>query len=241
LRNNNSIKNKIKKMIKQLGKKSYAFISMIILFIFFLIFINSCKKEVSKDITQENHAIETNTSAILPIVYTDINPDTTIVSGHSYQLDINKDGIADYEIWVNCSEVGITSLGNNEVLADSSQFEVLDSNVSIGSASKIWVTPSSGAALDYYTTQKGGCGPGAHATGGCTDYRNWGPFQRGIPGFLGLRIHKGSAIYYGWVRLTVFCPVISSPTAPLQCFSMKIQDYAYNSASGQSILAAQKK
>jgi hypothetical protein len=231
-------------MKKQTDNNFFALIGIIILSACILIFINSCQKETSKVVAKTNDASTANASASLPIVYTDINPDTVLnKSGAVYNLDINNDGIADYTITNYNSSVGITCLGKNEVLTDSSLHTLiaLSSNINIGANSGLWQNAS--VSIASYTWKYGGCGPGGnHALPtGCIDYTDHGPFPNQSAAFLGLRFHKGLNTYYAWARLTTKSPYISSKSTGLSAFIVSIQDYAYNSGTSQPILAGQTK
>lgn len=84
-----------------------------------------------------------------------------------------------------------------------------------------------------------GAASGDHAVSGCIDYKDHGPFPNQVAAFLGLRIHKGSDVYYAWVELTTRLGYISEKSAGLECYAVYIQDYAYNPVVGLPILAGQ--
>ncbi len=198
-----------------------------------------CSKESQPDNKKSNDSLTASTVVAPKIIYTDINPDTVLYSGAVYNLDINNDGIADFTISNNKSSVELSCLGNNEVLIDSAlnTLSALSSNINIG-ATGLW--KNSSLLITSYTSHIGGCGPtGNHASGGCTDYVDKGPFPNQAAAFLGLRIHKGLNTYYAWARLTTRLPYITGKSVPLASFIVSIQDYAYNSGTGLPILAGQ--
>ncbi len=128
-------------MKKQISKKHFSFIIIVIFSVSILAINSGCKKGT----TAETGKITTPTGST--IIYTDINPDTLIGSSQTiYNLDLNKDGITDfvfrgrfysllcsdsYSIWVTNLSV-VPANENNAILNDgASHAYVLDSNVAI--------------------------------------------------------------------------------------------------------------
>jgi hypothetical protein len=166
------------------------------------------------------------------IVYTDVNPDVTInTNGGVYALDLNNDGITDFNITYNTTTVfstrtnvliGITPLGVNKVGNDTTYPGALLLNSNIDSNSFTWKNNSNqnlltrtwfvyGFPFPLYRIRYSG---------------NWnGESNKYIP----LQLDVNSQKYYGWVRLDV----------PLGAVSFTVKDYAYNSSPNQSILAGQ--
>ena len=170
-------------------------------------------------------------SANAQIVYTDVNPDTTFnTNGGVYALDLNNDGITDFNItfttvaisqgtnrYITITPLGANKVGNDfsfpypsalslNTLIDSGSFSWLGSaNQSL--ISRIWFTPPMGASVWQHRG-------------------NWnGATDKYIP----LQLELGSQIFYGWARLD----------AATDAVSFTVKDYAYNSIPNQSILAGQ--
>ena len=202
-------------MEKLLHKKYYAFIVTAILF---------------------------SVSANAQIVYTDVNPDNQIDSTNIvYHLDLNNDGITDYNIIyttltqsITCGGVfirtsyiiGVEPLDSNEVGRDvisSNGFPAaLLLNLPIDDTLFTWLNGGSrGLAVKGWT-----CGGltlmQAQTYFSCN-------FLNANSKYLALRLHVASQVYYGWVRLSVAFGVINAT----------IFDYAYNSSPNQPILAGQ--
>ncbi|MEO8149178.1 MAG: T9SS type A sorting domain-containing protein [Bacteroidia bacterium] len=195
-------------MKQQLQKKLYAFIVTAMLF---------------------------STSANAQIVYTDVNPDSTITcSGSSctklYNLDLNNDANNDFIITVLhnnpvpwwTSQASASPLNDDAVKATLGSFnhsiplqfnDVIDSNVLLNQA---WQT--SGPCWMNYCDLSIPCSGGAQWNN-LSDY------------YLGLRLLQSGQTYYGWVRLRVD---VTGGHA-----SVIIRDYAYNSIPNQAILAGQ--
>ncbi len=178
------------------------------------------------------------------VVYTDVNPDRTFNTGGAvYHLDLNNDGINDFNIsyttqtksTTHCgthtnSYIRIMPLNQNEVSGDdSNNVPAVESNVIINSTAFTWKdTTNEVLASQSWSPCKYGCYdlhfcvwvalPSYHG--------NWaGAVDKYIP----LRLHAGSNTYYGWVRLDV--------AANRDSFTIK--DYAYNLIPNQSILAGE--
>ncbi len=172
-------------------------------------------------------------SANAQIVYTDVNPDTTInTNGGVYALDLNNDGITDFNITFNTTTIPqgtnryirITPLGANKVgndlsypypsalsintLIDSSSFSWL-SNANQSLISRIWFIPPPRGGSPLWQTRG-----------------NWnGASDKYVP----LQLDVSSQKYYGWARLD----------AATNAMSFTVKDYAYNSIPNQSILAGE--
>ena len=166
-------------------------------------------------------------SANAQIVYTDVNPDSTLTCSisncsKSYNLDLNNDGIIDFLIntgWrrLNCSMLSVSTvkfvsetpqIGNGAVTLMINANDIIDSNLAFSA--------SNGTLLSITT------GPVCSGSSG-----NWTSTS---DHYLGLKLTVGANIYYGWVRLNV---VVASSA------SFTVQDYAYNTIPNQPILAGQ--
>lgn len=177
-------------------------------------------KNLTKKITAYS-AVAGTIIAIAPgvnaqIIYTDIDPDSTLGSNETYNLDLNNDATPDFNILQFESApvfevVGMHALGNNAVLNSGGLPTALNTNDPIDVSQSFWQTGSY-QALNYYGTG--------------SVYGNWlGVTDK----YLGLRIVVGSDTLYGWARLDV----------ANDATSFTIKDYAYNVTPNESILAGQ--
>ncbi len=171
------------------------------------------------------------------IIYTDLTPDSIISRGYGYNLDLNKDGNTDFIFSVysqRCNVAcgtGITGHiavypatgSTNEIELDGTSGNyprALDLSSVIDSASINWSANNSPLLLSALTCNS--CKIG-HYQG------NWPLFT---DKYLGLKFAVGTKVYYGWVRLNMS---VGEQNVLI------IKDFAYNSTSGQSIMAGQMK
>lgn len=175
-------------------------------------------------------------SANAQIIYTDVNPDTSIIcTGYpcskSYNLDLNNDGTVDFTLSTNYSRcahfqgminrrsVNITSQSGNLAAAN-----MLSANSTIGSNLSF-----STNTIPLRSIVSGSPAPGCPGTVGSS-----GSWTETTDHYLGLQFSVGTNTYYGWVRLIVV--VASNLATPVSC---TVKDYAYNSIPNQPILAGQ--
>ena len=178
------------------------------------------------------------------VIYTDVIPDRIIDSTNSvYPLDLNNDGIIDYNINFTTGIISgscnlsmsysstayyitITPLDSNEVGTDATspfypKALLLDSL--IDSAAFTWKNTSSQLLAEKLW----------HCI--TFNFRNyWVPYYVGnwnnaSNKYLPLRLKMGSQVYYGWVRISIATGVTNAT----------IFDYAYNSIPDSAILAGQ--
>ena len=172
------------------------------------------------------------------IVYTDVNPDTTIKNA-SYALDLNNDGITDFVLggsdskircrcWNSVSggpskQAYISVRNSNEIVDTDDAISCLHFNTMIDSS------PNWGSFPSLLASNGGTCFPCGHAQG--DSYVSGGP--KGLwsdkNGYIGLRSKAGSNIYYGWASVHV----------GLDGSSIIIHDYSYNSIPNQPICAGE--
>ena len=164
------------------------------------------------------------TQADAQIIYTDINPDSTVALGGSfYNLDLDNDGTFDFAINVTIGtsasytsqQIGISPAGTNGVA---------------GSSVGAYIYPFAMNAGDTIKTSlQFNLGPNqsmASYFGASYSYGNWlGVTDK----YLGLKFYIGTAAHYGWARLDV--------NATANQFIIK--DYAYNTVADAYILAGQ--
>ncbi len=178
-------------------------------------------------------------SAIAQIVYTDVNPDSTLYCSNctlNYNLDLNNDTNNDFILTTfhyappqkgisKQSQVTASPLNGNAIkdtLVNSInvsiplQFNtVIDNNLLLNQS---WQT--SGPQILKNGVFDGG-----------SDDVVWGLWDSLTDYYLGLRILQSGQAYYGWVRLRVDISIYYA--------SVIIKDYAFNSIPNQPILAGQ--
>ncbi|MBK8845916.1 MAG: T9SS type A sorting domain-containing protein [Bacteroidetes bacterium] len=176
-------------------------------------------------------------SANAQIIYTDVNPDTTVICSsspctQSYNLDLNNDGMVDFILntyfdSLHCTASVFSPLaikqrvyitpqsGKGTVSPMMNTPLMMNSNDTVGSNLTFSANP---AALRFISFDA------------CPD--SGGSWTSTSDHYLGLKITVGNSTYYGWARLNVFVTGI-----PPVYFTLK--DYAYNSIHNQTILAGQ--
>jgi hypothetical protein len=159
------------------------------------------------------------------LIYVDISPDITISNlGDFYDLDLNGDGIMDFEIirdGVNIyKSVDIKRLHDSCSIAFYSLevcfYAKMYANYQPIDNSSLWFNSDNNVNLGNY--------------GGKTLCMHYGAFPGQVDKYLGLRLIVNGITYYGWVRIDV----ASNATW------FKIKDYAYNDSSiiaGQGIIS----
>lgn len=141
------------------------------------------------------------------VVYTDVNPDSTIFNSiFYYEIDINSDGVDDFVIrraFSNDAGFYFTDTLNNKVIYMNAKIAAMDINQIID-AQQTWSSPQYDNEL---------CSSGNPNFAGKGDK------------YIGLRIKKNNSFYYGWIRIN-----ISSDDS-----KVVIKDYAYNQTANASI------
>ncbi len=199
------------------------------------------KKQITKKLIAFTiAAMMFSVNAYSQIVYTNVNPDTTVINNNAvYNLDLNNDGIIDFrfrkESYYMCpytigffgttyTDIEIDALNGNEVSNDSNNYpKKINYNNVIKSASTNWM--SSASQLLAKKSNKVSKGRFQCYTLYPTTYNgNWNAAN---DKYVGLRLIIGGNKYYGWVRLNVS----NGGT------SVTIKDYAYDSTPNHSIHA----
>jgi hypothetical protein len=222
----------------------------LIVFSTVLVFICSCSKELEGP-KPDNPATGGQTSGGSTgrpgIVYTDLIPDSNILKlrNDTFKLDINNDGIYDFEFHKYITTVCIDNWngGGSSVIRISVQ-PIGGSNAIMTGLSNlppalnnsVAITPDSTwapASQDLLT------GP-INVHGRCTapNIPLRGNWINVSDKFLGLKVIKGTNIYYGWVRLTSSYQIVRHT---LNNGQLIVKDYAYNNVTNKPILAGQTK
>ncbi len=171
-------------------------------------------------------------SANAQIVYTDVNPDVTYnTNGGVYALDLNNDGITDFNITFTTSTINagtnryirITPLGANKVGNDLSYPypSALSLNTLIDSSSFTWLGTANQHLISRIRFQP--------PQGGAPVWQFRGNWNGASNKYIPLQLDLSSQKYYGWARLD----------AAANAISFTVKDYAYNTVPNQSILAGQ--
>ncbi len=182
------------------------------------------------------------------IVYTNVNPDTTVNTNNGvYHLDINNDGIIDFNITYTTTvlplcgtltntqtniDIRITPLGANKVGNDSTYTtypSALPLNSNIDSSFFIWKNNANQILTEKYWQCRAiqHFPPPPHYFWGGPLYL--GSWNGAVDEYIPLQLDVSSQKYYGWVRLNVATDAVS----------FTVKDYAYNSIPDQPILAGQ--
>lgn len=170
----------------------------------------------------------TSTVINAQIVYTDVNPDvsvscSTIPCTSTYPLDLNNDGITDFNIIASYTSVSCfpSGSGQKKQVSVSAQngnkvvLNMMNANDTIGSNLSFSLTSGILRTLTLSFTCP-------------TSSGNWTTTS---DHYLGLQLSIGSSVYYGWARLNVYV----TPGGP----HFNVKDYAYNTVANQIILAGQ--
>ena len=158
------------------------------------------------------------------IIYTDINPDTTIsvTSGiqMSYYLDLNNDGQFDFDFrhfnpgFMKAVEVYCYPDGNIEgVLCDYQTPKALNLKEEIGPSAGTWVNTFSGSVNSALFL--------------ISDDLPGSAWDNAKDKYIGLRFQLSGNWFYGWARLDISAGVSS----------FTIKDYAYNDVPNEMIKA----
>jgi len=169
------------------------------------------------------------------IVYTDVIPDATINSpGGVCHLDLNNDGINDFDISTFSASAGVCSHGNktnyytaivplngNEILDNNISFpKALNQNVAIKASSTAWENN----ATHILTRQYWACIYDQYFHNyHWMSYTN-GNFASGAVKYVGLKLYAGTQKYYGWLRMKAGST------------SFTIEGYAFDSTPNHKIL-----
>ncbi|MBL0097502.1 MAG: T9SS type A sorting domain-containing protein [Bacteroidetes bacterium] len=184
-------------------------------------------------------------SANAQIVYTDINPDTSIIRTRLNQRgiysieqsrDFNNDGIADLRFTLITSiitggfppqntgytagTIRATPLNGSTILTGSSGYPAKLNLNAIISANANWSTLANQLMFEKRLTN-----------GNTTNTGNW---NTATDGFLGLRVIAGGQTLYCWIQLNA-----AAFTSGANAAILTIKDYAFNSVPSRPILAGE--
>ena len=191
------------------------------------------QKKLSKYSSVTGAFVLVASSANAAVIYTDVNPDVTVIGSGTYNLDLNNDLTADFSIEVSSSSFGSTSRirnlyagrigysGNNAVARNASYYgALLNTNVSVN-ASLAWAPYRQTLARSYFRSSS--------YSGSMYTYSSMnGPWLNATDKFIGLRFEIAGQTHYGWARLDTRLDSTGG--------EFTIKDYAYESFSGVGIL-----
>ncbi|MBK9223007.1 MAG: T9SS type A sorting domain-containing protein [Saprospiraceae bacterium] len=170
-------------------------------------------------------------SANAQIVYTDVNPDTSIANSGPlygfYYLDLNNDGTSDDSISYRVSgRVPMGACGGRRV-----SISVLNGNAVAGSKYPLAMNLNDTISSALTWSASGDLRHIQFSGPICTTIDTFGNWTNLIDNYLGLKLIVGTNTYYGWLRMHV------NVTTNANTASGIIKDYAYNSTPNQFILA----
>jgi len=158
------------------------------------------------------------------IIYTDVDPDQTCNGNCTYNLDLNNDGVTDFQLQTTAGTSCGGHPGNSVHVLPDTFNRIVNSNAypaKLDTSILISLNSSWNPALTQILS--------AHFwmpnyNGGCHEvsFNHW---VNASDGYLGLEINVAGQYYYGWAQLSVGLGTVT------------IRDYAYNSISDSSILA----
>jgi hypothetical protein len=161
------------------------------------------------------------------IIYTPASQ--TIGVNRSLNLDLNHDGIADFQIWNKYSfrnaieaKLGVKPMAAvNRIAGNSEYAAALAGGVPIGGSARFPVKGDGIMVWWFYSFSSTVC---------CGSY---GPWRNVKNRFLGLKFSINGEIHYGWARLNV--------SFPRPKITATLTGYAYETIANKSIDAGQTK
>jgi hypothetical protein len=175
--------------------------------------------------------------AAAKIVYTPVN--TTLTGGGHIKIDLNHDGVKDFDIQAAVSLVAcgfghglhgvvtITPTTGDGVIASGTQAAALVSGISVGPTGTFSNSPS--LMTNFFFSR--GCGSSYL-------YGNWchrsAAYGCSGTGYLGLRFLFNGQTHYGWAYVTVTGGLFNGPA-----LSVTLKSFAYETIAGRSITTGQ--
>lgn len=182
-------------------------------------------------------AIMFSASANAQIIYTDLNPDSTMYCHvqfasvtKSYNLDLNNDANNDFILtgyhWT--SGLGGQSIGSASITPQANNAFVTST---LNTVKKLVIGDTISSSQAWHDTTFQYLKQWEYQYGIPPIITDIGEWDSVVNGYTGLQLIQAGQTYYGWVRMDV--------TVSFSSASMTIKDYAYNSTPNQSILAGQ--
>lgn len=166
------------------------------------------------------------------ILYTDFNPDGTIVGTGVGEFDLNQDNTADFGLAAIDTTIGASNLGVALALAVGSQgHAIVGSTMVFSTASYFYALKlNAGDVIDgnQPTLATSAVGTMAFTVNGSNPFSE--PWNGGVTnGFLGVTMQVNGATHYGWIR----CDVSADAK------TITVKDAAINLTAGAAINAGQ--
>jgi hypothetical protein len=167
------------------------------------------------------------TPAVAKIVYTPVK--LRILPNHRYYLEINHDGVHDFELYNSLKEPTsctcvlqavdvLPRQKGNQIWGANFLASALSSGVSIGSNSKLAAYNELMWKMNFSIN--------------ANTYRSYGLWRNAENRYLGLKfIVKGKAVHYGWARLSVTVTGNDPPIA-----TVVLTGYAYETIPNKPII-----
>jgi len=169
------------------------------------------------------------------IVYTPVN--TTLTGGGHIKIDLNHDGIKDFDIQAAASTVAcglghgvhevvtVTPTTRDGVVASGTNAVALDSGIKVGPTGMF----SNYQSLMTNLFFSRGCGP-SYRNG---DWCRVGPIYSCLgSGYLGLEVLVNGQTHYGWAYVTVTGSLLNG-------LSVTLKGFAYETIAGRGITTGQ--
>src|SRR3984957_6178999 len=214
---------------------NFSYSGIIIVLISILIFSISCQKKTIPTNPDPTKPIPPNNPTGSQIIYTDVNPDSSILlSTDSFNLDLNHDGITDFEFNRSLSSSECRSGAEGEKFGIYIHLSVTPVS---GTSSIMTSAPNVALALDVDSAAT--IGPdslwattavvlleGAEISNCNSITRHAGYWLNVSDKYLGLKFTAGNNTYYGWARLSsTYSPGTTSYF--INGGQLIIKDYAY--------------
>lgn len=155
------------------------------------------------------------------VIYTDINPDTTIVS---HGLGVNYSIFLDNDV---AQRITFTAFGNEDRVSTSGNIELI-----VDSTYKIPAPIPLSDTIQSLTTDPTNAWRLLDTLNGRTLWPGYGWFNGDQ--YLAFRLKKTDGWHYGWVRVNAGGDTASTS------FFITIKDYVYNNRPDEAIIAGQK-
>ena len=241
----------IKKMMTatKAPPSSFSYTGIMILIISIVIFSCSCVKQTIPTNPVPTKPISPTSPTDSKIIYTDVNPDSAILLGRdSFNLDLNKDSLTDFEFLATLSSSECRSGAEGERLGIFIRLSVTPEN---GNSAVMTSAPNVAFAFDLDSSAT--IGPdsswvnttavlleGAEISNCNAITGHAGYWLNVSDKYLGLKFTAANNTYYGWARLSSTYLPGATPYFIIGG-ELIIKDYAYNSVPNQPILAGQTK
>lgn len=177
------------------------------------------------------------------IVYTDINPDSTIIRptisvrgsiSTEQTIDVNNDGISDIKFTLLSRRITPFNPGQSGSITGSVSATPLNGNALLTGTSGNPAKMSQNDSIDANANWSALVSQVLFSKTTSSTTTTLGDWNTATDGFLGLRFIIGAQTHYCWIRLNV-----EAFTSGANAAILVIKDFAYNSIPNQLILAGE--